>query len=67
MEAKEYLAGENKEPKLKSLKPGATTTTETISVKSFSAKKTPQDLQEENDKLKARIAELEAEIAKLKG
>jgi len=66
LEAKEYLAGENKEPKLKSMKPG-TTTTETVStVKTFTAKKSPQELQEENEKLKHRIAELEAEIAKLK-
>jgi len=66
MEAKEYLGGENKEPKLKSMKPG-TTTTETVStVKAFTAKKSPQELQEENEKLKHRIAELEAEIAKLK-
>jgi len=66
LEAKEYLGGENKEPKLRSMKPGAATT-ETTTVKAFTAKKSPQELQEENEKLKVRIAELEKEIAKLKG
>jgi len=65
MEAKEYLSGDNQPPKLKSMKPGSTTT-ETVVVKTFSAKKSPQELETENEKLKARIAELEAEIAKLK-
>jgi len=64
LEAKEYLAGENKAPKLKSMKPG--TTTELVTVKAFSAKRSPQDIEEENSKLRARIAELEAQIAKLK-
>jgi len=64
MEAKEYLGGENRPAKLKSMKPG--TATETVVVKSFSAKKSPQELESENEKLKARVAELEAEIAKLK-
>jgi cell division protein FtsB len=48
------------------MKPG-TSSTEEVVVKTFSAKKSPQELQEENDKLKARVAELEAELAKLKG
>jgi len=64
MEAKEYLSGENKPPKLKSMKPGAAT--EEVVVKTFAAKKSPQELQEENDKLRARVAELEAELAKLR-
>jgi len=66
MEAKEYLSGENKPPKLKSMKPG-TSTEEVHVVKTFTAKKSPQDLQEENDKLRARVAELEAEVARLRG
>jgi len=66
LEAKEYLAGENKPPKLKSMKPG-TVVEEVQQVKTFAAKKSPQDLQEENDKLRARVHELEAELAKLKG
>jgi len=66
LEAKEYLGGENKHAKLKSMKPGAVTE-EVVQVKSFAAKKSPQELQEENDHLRARVAELEAEIAKLKG
>jgi len=64
MEAKEYLTGENKAPKLKSMKPG--TAQETVVVKSFSAKKSPQELEAENEKLRARVAELEAELARLK-
>jgi len=66
MEAKEYLAGENKPAKLRSMKPGDKSTTEQVVVKTFSAKKSPQELEEENVKLKARVAELEAELAKLK-
>jgi coronin-1B/1C/6 len=65
MEAKEYFKGENRPPKLKSMKPG---TAETVVAKTtFSAKKSPQELQDENDKLKAKVAELEAELAKLQG
>jgi len=64
MEAKEYLAGENRAPKLKSMKPG--TAQETVVVKTFSAKKSPQELEAENEKLKARVAQLEAELARLK-
>jgi len=64
MEAKEYLAGVNKPPRMKSMKPG--TTTELVAVKSFTAKRSPQEIEEENNKLRARIAELEAQIAKLK-
>jgi len=64
MEAKEYLSGENRAPKLKSMKPGSTT--EQVVVKTFSAKKSPQELETENEKLKARVAELEAELARLK-
>jgi len=66
LEAKEYLSGSNKEPKLKSMKPGSASA-ETTTVKTFTAKTSPQELQAENDKLKARVAELEAELAKLKG
>jgi len=70
MEAKEYLSGENRAPKLRSMKPGTvsetvvakTTTTTTLSVK-----KSPQELEAENERLKARIVELEAEIARRKG
>jgi len=66
LEAKEYLSGENRAPKLKSMKPGSAQ--ETVVVKqTFSAKKSPQEIEAENEKLKARVAELEAEIAKLKG
>jgi len=66
MEAKEYLSGENRAPKLKSMKPGSTQ--ETVVVKqTFSAKKSPQELEAENEKLKARVAELEHQLAKLKG
>jgi len=65
MEAKEYLGGDNKPPKLKSMKPG--TASEEVVQKTFTAKKSPQELQEENDKLRHRVAELEAELAKLKG
>jgi len=65
MESKEYFKGENRAPKLKSMKPG---TAETVVAKTtFSTKKSPQELQEENDKLKAKVAELEAELAKLQG
>jgi len=65
LEAKEYFSGDNRAPKLKSMKPG--TVTETVTVKSFAAKKSPAELQDENDALHKRVAELEAEIAKLKG
>jgi len=64
LEAKEYLGGDNKAQKLKSMKPG--TAQETVVVKSFSAKKSPQELETENEKLRARVAELEAELARLK-
>jgi len=47
MEAKEYLSGENRAPKLKSMKPG--TAQETVVVKTFSAKKSPQELEAENE------------------
>jgi len=67
MEAKEYLSGENKLPKLKSMKPGTASEEVQHTVKTFTAKKSPQDLQEENDKLRARVAELEAEVARLRG
>jgi len=67
LEAKQYLAGENADPKVKSMKPGAAPVDDTPVKSSFSAKKSPQGLQEENDRLKARVAELEAELAKLKG
>jgi len=48
------------------MKPGSAQQ-EQVVVKTFSAKKSPQELESENEKLRARIAELEAEIAKLKG
>jgi len=64
---KEYLGGENRAPKLKSMKPGSDKgTTEQVVVKTFTAKKSPQELEAENEKLKAKVAELEAEIARLK-
>lgn len=65
MEANDYLKGENKEPKLRSMKPGTeqTKTTQTT----LTVKKSPTELEEENTQLKAKIAELEAELAKLKG
>jgi len=66
MEAKEYLAGQNAGPKLKPMKPGAAST-ETVVAKTFSAKKSPQELEAENEKLRAKVAELEATLAKLKG
>jgi len=65
MEAKEYLSGENRAPKLKSMKPGASGP-ETVAAKSFSAKKSPQDLESENEKLRAKVVQLEAELARLK-
>jgi len=66
-EAKEYLGGDNKAPVVKSMKPGAATAETHTTVKAFTAKVSPGELQAENDKLKARVAELEAELAKLKG
>jgi len=66
LEAKEYLGGDNKAPVVKSMKPGAASA-ETHTVKAFTAKTSPHELQAENDKLKARVAELEAELAKLQG
>jgi len=68
LEAKEWLSGENKAPKTRSMKPGeAAKTGEPAKVQAFVAKKSPQELQEENERLLKRIAELEAEIAQAKG
>jgi coronin-1B/1C/6 len=66
LEAREYLSGQNAGPKLKSMKPGATTETTTVA-KTFTAKKSPQELEAENEKLRAKVAELEATLARLKG
>jgi len=68
LEAKEWLAGENKAPKTRSMKPGESSKTEESSVKAtaFVAKKSATELQEEVDRLTKRVAELEAELAKHK-
>jgi len=65
LEAKEWLAGENRAPKLKSMKPGAATAeSDGPKVAAFTAKKSAAELQEEVDRLTKRVAELEAELAK---
>jgi len=65
LEAKEWLAGENRAPKLKSMKPGAASAeSDGPKVAAFTAKKSAAELQEEVDRLTKRVAELEAELAK---
>jgi len=66
LEAKEWLGGENKPPKTRSMKPGAATETEETAKTHFAAKKSPAELQEEVDRLTKRVAELEAELEKYK-
>jgi len=66
LEAADWFKGENKDPKLRSMKPGTVTETQTTQ-KTLTVKKSPAELEEENAQLKARIVELEAELAKLKG
>jgi len=67
LEAKEWLSGENKPPKTKSMKPGDSAKTEEPAAKTtFAAKKSPAELQEEVDRLTKRVAELEAELEKHK-
>jgi len=66
LEAKEWLGGENKAPKLRSMKPSDSSKTEETVTTTFVAKKSPAELQEEVDRLTKRVAELEAELAKVK-
>jgi len=67
LEAKDWLAGENKPPVLRPMKPGeAAKTGEPAKATTFVAKKSVTELQEENEKLLKRVAELEAELAKYK-
>jgi len=65
LNATEWLAGENKPPAMQSMDPkkngGAKQEV------AFSKKKSPKELQAELDVANARIKELEAEVAKLKG
>jgi coronin-1B/1C/6 len=67
LEAKDWLGGDNKPPVLRPMKPGEASKTETtVKATAFVAKKSAQELQEENEKLLKRVAELEAELAKYK-
>jgi len=67
LEAKDWLGGENKPPVLRPMKPGEAAKTETTTkATTFVAKKSPTELQEENERLLKRVAELEAELAKYK-
>lgn len=63
-EAKDYLDGKNVAPAMKSMKPGEGGERKKME---FTAKKSPAELQKELDAANARIKELEAEVAKLKG
>jgi len=62
LSADEWLAGENKEPVLKSMDPEKQTADDGSSAITFTKKKTYQELEEENAQLLARVAELEAQL-----
>eukprot|EP00456_Euglypha_rotunda_P001075 TRINITY_DN1018_c0_g1_i6.p1 TRINITY_DN1018_c0_g1~~TRINITY_DN1018_c0_g1_i6.p1 ORF type:complete len:347 (-),score=70.51 TRINITY_DN1018_c0_g1_i6:246-1286(-) len=68
LEAKDWLSGENKPPVTRPMKPGeaAKSGEATVKATTFVAKKSATELQEENDRLTKRVAELEAELAKYK-
>merc|ERR1712194_31023 len=61
--ASDYMAGKNKAPQMKSMKPGVG---EGRKAAAFVAKKSPAELLAELKIANARIKELEAEVAKLK-
>jgi coronin-1B/1C/6 len=63
-ECQDYLDGKDVAPKMKSMKPGEGGERAKVT---FTAKKSPAELQKELDAALARIKELEAEVAKLKG
>merc|ERR1719273_1193344 len=62
LSADEWLAGENKEPVLKSMDPEKQSADDGSSAITFTKKKTYQELEEENAQLLARVAELEAQL-----
>jgi hypothetical protein len=65
VEAKAYFAGQSGAPPRVSMKPGAAKGKK--SAAAFVAQKSPAELAAENAKLTARVKELEAELAKLRG
>jgi len=64
--ADEYAAGENKPAPRRSMKPGTAVAAATPAA-SLKVQKSPAELQRELDAANAKIAQLEAELAKLKG
>jgi len=64
--SEEWLAGQSKPPKKISMKPGDKPASADAPKTAFVATKSPQQLEKELAVAHARIAELEAELAKLK-
>jgi coronin-1B/1C/6 len=66
LSADEWLSGQNKMPPTRSMNPKETAKNGPVVTQTFKAQKSPQQLQAELDAANARIAQLEAELKKLK-
>ncbi|ETO21791.1 Coronin, partial [Reticulomyxa filosa] len=67
LQAEDWLKGENKQPVTMSMNPALREDNPQSGSTSFTKKKTYAELEQENDELRTRIAQLEAELAKTSG